>query len=96
MKPQSDQRLAGRVAVVTGVAGERGIGRAISLRYAEEGARLALLGALLFLVFPDKDATMFWPVAIPISLALLMFLSAYRLHLSYVETGRRLSLASAT
>jgi NAD(P)-dependent dehydrogenase (short-subunit alcohol dehydrogenase family) len=43
MKPQSDQRLAGRVAVVTGVAHERGIGRAISLRYAEEGARLALL-----------------------------------------------------
>ena len=43
MKPESDQRLAGRVAVVTGVAHERSIGRAISLRYAEEGARLALL-----------------------------------------------------
>jgi NAD(P)-dependent dehydrogenase (short-subunit alcohol dehydrogenase family) len=43
MKPGSDRRLAGRVAVVTGVAHERGIGRAISLRFAEEGARLALL-----------------------------------------------------
>jgi NADP-dependent 3-hydroxy acid dehydrogenase YdfG len=43
MKPQSDQRLEGRVAIVTGVGRERGIGRAIGLRYAEEGARVALL-----------------------------------------------------
>jgi len=43
MKPESDQRLEGRVAIVTGVGRERGIGRAIGLRYAEEGARVALL-----------------------------------------------------
>jgi NAD(P)-dependent dehydrogenase (short-subunit alcohol dehydrogenase family) len=43
LRPESDRRLAGRVAVVTGVSRERSIGRAISLRFAEEGARLALL-----------------------------------------------------
>ena len=42
-RPDRARRLRDRVAVVTGVARERGIGRAISLRYAEEGARVALL-----------------------------------------------------
>jgi NAD(P)-dependent dehydrogenase (short-subunit alcohol dehydrogenase family) len=52
------------VAVVTGVAHERGIGRAISLRYAEEGARRAicrdelpedLAGPAFFLASEDSD-----------------------------------------
>jgi NAD(P)-dependent dehydrogenase (short-subunit alcohol dehydrogenase family) len=52
------------VAAVTGVAHERGIGRAISLRYAEEGARRAisrdelpedLAGPALFLASEDSD-----------------------------------------
>ena len=58
-------------------------------------ARLALLGALVFLAFPSKDATMFWPIVIVNSLALLMFLSAYLLHLDYVKTGRPMSLGGA-
>jgi 3-oxoacyl-[acyl-carrier protein] reductase len=43
LRAPSDQRLRDRVAVVTGVGRPRGIGRAISLRYAEEGARVAVL-----------------------------------------------------
>jgi NAD(P)-dependent dehydrogenase (short-subunit alcohol dehydrogenase family) len=39
LRPEGGRPLAGRVAVVTGVARERGFGRAISLRLAEEGAR---------------------------------------------------------
>ena len=38
-----DRRLEGRVAIVTGAAREHGIGRAICLRYAQEGARVAVL-----------------------------------------------------
>ena len=43
LRAVSDQRLQDRVAVVTGAARARGIGRAICLRYAEEGARVAVL-----------------------------------------------------
>jgi 3-oxoacyl-[acyl-carrier protein] reductase len=43
LKPLQDQRLRERVAVVTGAARPRGIGRAIALRYAAEGARVAVL-----------------------------------------------------
>ena len=38
-----DRRLEGRVAVVTGAARAHGIGRAICLRFAAEGARVAVL-----------------------------------------------------
>jgi 3-oxoacyl-[acyl-carrier protein] reductase len=43
LRPVQDQRLRERVAVVTGAARPRGIGRAIALRYAAEGARVAVL-----------------------------------------------------
>jgi 3-oxoacyl-[acyl-carrier protein] reductase len=43
LRPPQDQRLRERVAVVTGAARPRGIGRAIALRYAAEGARVAML-----------------------------------------------------
>jgi 3-oxoacyl-[acyl-carrier protein] reductase len=43
MNAPSDRRLDGRVAVVTGAGRERGIGRAICLRLAREGARVAVL-----------------------------------------------------
>ncbi len=43
VRPAHDQRLRGRVAVVTGAARPRGIGRAVALRYAAEGARVAVL-----------------------------------------------------
>ena len=60
----------------------------IMLRYGIS-ERIAVLGALLFLVWPDKDATMFWPLAINNSLSLLAMLTAYLSHLEYVESGRR-------
>ena len=43
LKPAQDQRIRERVAVVTGAARPLGIGRAIALRYAAEGARVAVL-----------------------------------------------------
>jgi 3-oxoacyl-[acyl-carrier protein] reductase len=43
LRPPEDQRLRERVAVVTGAARAHGIGRAIALRYAAEGARVAVL-----------------------------------------------------
>lgn len=39
-----DQRLAGRVALVTGAARYRGLGRAMALRLAEEGADVVVTG----------------------------------------------------
>jgi len=43
LKPPTDQRLRERFAVVTGAARPLGIGRAIAIRLAEEGARVAIL-----------------------------------------------------
>jgi 3-oxoacyl-[acyl-carrier protein] reductase len=40
---ETDRRLSGRVAIVTGGGGENSIGRAVCIRYAEEGARVAVL-----------------------------------------------------
>ena len=65
------------------------------LRRYETPPRAALLGAALFLVYPNKDATMFWTALILNSLALLCFLRAVLCQLDYVETGRRSSLALA-
>ena len=42
LKAEAAQRLKGNVAVVTGGAGSNSIGRAISLRFAEEGAMVAV------------------------------------------------------
>lgn len=58
--------------------------------------RPALLAALLFLCWPSKDATMFWPCVIINSASLLMMLEAYLAHLDYVVSGRRRHLAVST
>jgi len=42
LKTEEAQRLKGRVAVITGGAGPNSLGRAISLRFAEEGAKVAV------------------------------------------------------
>lgn len=52
----------------------------------------ALLGALMFLAYPNKDGAMYWPCLLVGPLALAAWLAAYRLHLDFVETGRGRSL----
>ncbi|MFH1833806.1 MAG: SDR family oxidoreductase [bacterium] len=42
LKVADAQRLRDKVAVITGGAGQNSIGRAISIRYAEEGAKVAV------------------------------------------------------
>ncbi|MFH0914877.1 MAG: SDR family oxidoreductase [bacterium] len=42
LKTEEAQRLRGRVAVITGGAGPNSLGRSISLRFAEEGAKVAV------------------------------------------------------
>lgn len=65
------------------------------LRRYDVPTRASLLGAALFLVYPSKDATMFWTALIINSFALLCFLNATLFQLDYVESGRRRSLALA-
>jgi hypothetical protein len=57
--------------------------------------RLAALGAILFLAWPSKDATMFWPCVMINSLSLLAWLTAYSFQLDYIETGKTRRLAAA-
>lgn len=53
----------------------------------------AVLAALLFLAFPNKDSTLFWPdVALILTTSLLCVLLAFREHLRYVSQGTRGSL----
>ncbi len=42
LKAEIAQKLKGKVAVVTGGGGTNSIGRAISIRFAEEGAKVAV------------------------------------------------------
>jgi NAD(P)-dependent dehydrogenase (short-subunit alcohol dehydrogenase family) len=42
MKPQAAQRLRDKVAIVTGGGGTNSIGRSVSIRFAEEGAKVAV------------------------------------------------------
>jgi NAD(P)-dependent dehydrogenase (short-subunit alcohol dehydrogenase family) len=42
LKAEAAQRLKGKVAIVTGGGGTNSIGRSISIRYAEEGANVAV------------------------------------------------------
>lgn len=44
LKAEAAQRLKGKVAVVTGGGGTNSIGRSICLRFAEEGAKVAVTG----------------------------------------------------
>lgn len=56
----------------------------------------ALLAALLFLAFPNKDSTLYWPaVSLIQSSSLLCFLGACWAQARYVRTGRAPALALA-
>ncbi|HEX4046401.1 MAG TPA: hypothetical protein VH309_01125 [Elusimicrobiota bacterium] len=82
LRPLAWQAALLLVNVLTAFAAGR-----VLLRYGVS-ERAAALGALLFLAWPDKDATMFWPFVIINSLSLLSMLAAYLAHLEYVESGR--------
>lgn len=56
----------------------------------------ALLAAMLFLAFPNKDATLYWPAAsLQLSFSLLCFLGSCLAHARHARTGRASSLALA-
>lgn len=54
-----------------------------------------LLGGILFLGFPNKDATFFWPTIANNAHSLALLIEAALAHLDWVETGRRSRLAAA-
>lgn len=67
-----------------------GLGAALYSILREHGASElnAVLAALIFMAFPNADATLFWPdVAMILSMSLLCFLLAYREHLRYMRDG---------
>lgn len=51
--------------------------------------RIALTSAVLYLAYPSKDATMFWPGAIICSISLAAFLTSHLTHLEHVRSGSR-------
>lgn len=56
----------------------------------------AILAALLFLAFPNKDSTLYWPdVSLILSVSLLCFLGSCLAQARYVRTGRPSALALA-
>jgi NAD(P)-dependent dehydrogenase (short-subunit alcohol dehydrogenase family) len=59
LKDEVAQRLRGKVAVITGAGGTNSLGRSIAIRYAEEGAKVAVLstdGSSAQLVADDVNA----------------------------------------
>lgn len=70
--------------------------QAVVVRYGAP-RRIALAAAALYLAYPSKDATMFWPGAVICSLSLAAFLGAYLSHLEHVRAGSvsRRALAAA-
>ncbi|MBI5597915.1 MAG: hypothetical protein HY928_17665 [Elusimicrobia bacterium] len=55
----------------------------------------AFLAAVAFIAFPNKDATLYWPVtSLQNSTSLLLFLLSYRSHAAHLETGSRAALAA--
>lgn len=60
------------------------------------GPRTAVLGALLALVYPNKDAAAFWPTTVIIPSSYALFLGGYLAHLDWVRNARRSSLALAS
>ncbi len=53
---------------------------------------LAALAALLYLAYPNKDAALYWPMALVNSFSLGAFLWAYVLHLDFVARGGKVRL----
>jgi hypothetical protein len=51
--------------------------------------RIALTAAVLYLAYPSKDTTMFWPGAVVCSASLAAFLASYLAHLEQVRSGFR-------
>ena len=50
---------------------------------------LALLGGILILSYPSKDANLFWPLNVINPLSLLFYLVGHLAFLSHVESGRK-------
>lgn len=65
------------------------------LRRFGAGPRLSLLGAILLMAYPSKDANLYWATNMINPLSLLLFLAAYLLQLTYVERGGWKFLAGA-
>lgn len=78
------------VALATAVGTER------LLRVYGATPRVALLGSLAALAYPTKDAALFWPLANVVPASFACFVWATVLHVSWVQTGCRRSLAGTS
>ena len=56
---------------------------------------LAVLGAIIFLAFPNKDSTLFWSVNITASSSLLFFLAGYLIYVQYLRSSHGWLLGAA-
>ncbi|MBI4677822.1 MAG: hypothetical protein HY748_09595 [Elusimicrobia bacterium] len=72
-----------------------GLAATLLLRKFRVSPGLALLGGLLILAYPSKDADLFWPLNVINPLSLLFYLISHLAFLGWVESGSKRGLATS-